>query len=117
MANILELLPEVEGEEMMYVQTLIKDMPDQQAAQFATIYRVRRRDPGTVLLLSCLGFIGVAGIQRFILDQIGMGLLYFFTGGICLIGTIVDVVTYKRLTFDYNRGRALEIAGTLRATT
>jgi len=115
MANILELLPELEGEEMVFVQGLIKEMTDAHAAQFAAVYRSRRRDPGTVLLLACLGFIGVSGIQRFVLDQIGMGLLYFFTGGICLIGTIVDVVTYKRLAFDYNRSRAIEISGTLRA--
>jgi TM2 domain-containing membrane protein YozV len=114
MANILELLPEIQGEEMVFVQSLIKDMSDSQAAQFATVYRVRRKEPGTILLLACVGFIGIAGIQRFLLDQIGMGLLYFFTGGICLIGTIIDIVTYKRLAFEYNQVRAVEIAGTLR---
>jgi hypothetical protein len=25
-----------------------------------------------------------------------------FTGGLCLIGTIVDLVNYRKLAFDYN---------------
>ncbi len=116
MANILELRPELEGEEMVYVQGLVRDMADPQAAQFAAVYRARRKDPGTILLLACIGFIGVAGIQRLVLDQIGMGILYLLTVGICWIGTIYDVVSYKKLTFEYNRARAVEIAGALRAT-
>ena len=38
----------------------------------------------------------------------GMGILYFFTGGLCLIGTIVDLVNHKRLTFEYNQQMARE---------
>lgn len=31
--------------------------------------------------------------------QIGMGLLYLFTAGLRLVGTIMDLVTHKRLAF------------------
>ena len=104
MANLLQLMPNLEMDEMNYVQMLVKDMSDDQVRQFATIYNSRRKDPQTILL-------GVAGIQRFIIDQIGMGLLYLFTGGICVIGTIVDLVSYKKLTLEYNQKIARQVSG------
>ncbi|MFA3782194.1 TM2 domain-containing protein [Melioribacteraceae bacterium 4301-Me] len=109
MANVLNLLPEIMGEEQMYIQNIIKDMDDQKAQQFANIYRTRRRDPQTILLVTLVGFLGIAGIQRFLVDQIGMGILYLLTGGICLIGTIIDLVNYKRITFEYNQRQAQEL--------
>ncbi len=110
MTNIMQILPELEGDEMVFVSNLVKDMPDQQVQQFAVMYRTRRKDPQTILILSLLGFIGIAGIHRFILDQVGMGLLYLFTGGICLIGTIIDVVNYRRLAFEYNHKQAMQMS-------
>jgi hypothetical protein len=35
-------------------------------------------------------------------------LLYLFTGGFCMIGTIIDVVNHKTLADDYNRKMAFE---------
>ena len=110
MARIIDLLPEVTGEEMIYVQNIIKDMSDEQARSFANVYRTRRKDPQTILILTLLGFVCVAGIQRIILGQIGMGILYIFTGGLCLIGTIVDLVNYQKLAFEANRKAADEVA-------
>jgi TM2 domain-containing membrane protein YozV len=52
--------------------------------------------------------LGFAGIQRFLVGQIGMGLLYFFTGGLCLIGTILDIVNHKQLADEYNAQMANE---------
>jgi TM2 domain-containing membrane protein YozV len=52
--------------------------------------------------LSLIGLVGVAGIQRFLIGNIGMGILYFFTGGLCLIGTIIDAVNHKELAMEYN---------------
>jgi len=102
MANIYQMLPNLEGEEMAYVQGLIKDLNDNQAQQFAMLYNSRRKDPQLILLTTLLGFVILAGVQRFILGQIGMGLLYLFTGGLCIVGTIVDLVNHKKLAFDYN---------------
>ena len=31
-----------------------------------------------------------------------VGLLYFFTGGFCVIGTIIDLVNCRKLTFEEN---------------
>jgi len=109
MANVYEVLPEIMGEEQFYISSLIKNMDDKQAQQFANIYRARRKDPQIILLVTLVGFLGIAGIQRFLTDQIGMGILYLLTGGICMIGTIVDLVNYKRIAFDYNQKQAAQI--------
>ena len=110
MTNVFQLLPEIQGDELAYIQGLLKDYDDDTARQFADIYRVRRKDPQTILLLALVGFLGINGIQRFYVDQIGMGLLYLFTGGICLVGTIIDIVTYRNIAFEYNQKQAQEIA-------
>lgn len=110
MANALLHLPEIQGMELNHVQTLIKDYTDKQAMHFATIYRSRRRDPQLILLTCLIGLIGLAGVHRFLLNQIGMGILYFFTAGLCFIGTIVDAVNYQTLAFEYNRQVANEVA-------
>jgi len=109
MANIYEILPEIMGEEQYYISGLIKNMDDKQAQQFANIYRSRRKDPQTILLVTLVGFLGLAGIQRFLTDQIGLGILYLLTCGICFIGTIIDLVNYKRIAFDYNQKQAAQI--------
>ncbi len=110
MPNIFNLLPSLEGEEMMYAQDLIKDMTDSQAQQFAMAYSARRKDPTTILILALIGFVGFNGIHRFMLNQIGMGILYIVTFGLCYIGTIVDLVNYKKLSFEYNSKVAQQVA-------
>jgi len=110
MANVLELLPEIMGEEQMYISSIIKGLDDKQAQQFANIYRTRRKDPQTILLVTLVGFLGISGIQRFLTDQIGLGILYLLTGGICLIGTVIDLVNYKKIAFEYNQKQANQIA-------
>ncbi len=109
MADVFQLLPEIQGDELLYIQGLLKDSDEEAARRFAEVYRVRRKDPQTVLLLSLLGFLGIAGIQRFFIDQIGMGLLYLLTGGICLVGTIIDIVSYRSLAFEFNQRQAQEV--------
>ena len=117
MANILQLMPMLEGEELVYIQGIIKDMTDNQAQQFANVYNVRRKDPQTVLLVTLIGFLGVAGVQRFLTNQIGLGLLYLFTAGLCFIGTIVDLVNYKKLAFEYNYEVAQQVAIMIKASS
>jgi len=110
MARIIEYLPELEGDEAAYVSKLMHPMDDETADRFTRVYRARRKDPQMILLTAVIGFFGVSGIHRFILGQIGMGLLYLFTMGLCAIGTIVDIINYKNLAFEYNRDVAREAA-------
>lgn len=109
MAKVMNYIPEAEGDEAMYLNKMFSDMSDEDISNFAKAYKARRKDSQTVLLLCLIGFFGAAGVHRIMINQVGMGLLYFFTGGLCLIGTIVDLVNYKDLTFQYNRGVAMEI--------
>ncbi|MFB6249256.1 MAG: TM2 domain-containing protein [Salinibacter sp.] len=65
-------------------------------------------------LLALIGFVAIAGVHRFVIDEIGMGLLYLFTAGLCFLGTIVDVVNYKDVAFRYNRQQADEVIALIR---
>ena len=114
MANVLDYLPELIGEEQAFISGVIKDMDDEKARQFSNAYRARRKDPQTILLLALVGFLGIAGVHRFVVDQIGMGILYFFTAGLCFIGTIIDLVNYKRIAFEYNMVQAQHIQAIIR---
>ena len=107
-------LPGIEEGEFQFLQHLLHDMDEYQQQQFFNIYHIRRKDPQTILLLSLLGLIVLAGIHRFILEQVGMGILYLLTGGLCLIGTIVDAINYKKLAWEYNHKMALESANIAR---
>ena len=109
MANVIDHLPEIDGDESLYVGKILSDMSDDQADKFASVYRTRRKDPQTILITCLLGFFLIAGVHRLLLNQIGMGILYILTGGLCLIGTIVDLVNYKDLAFQYNKDVAREV--------
>lgn len=114
MANVFDVLPELMGDEQTYISSLLKEMNENKARQFANAYRARRRDPQTIILVSLIGFLGIAGVQRFLVDQIGMGILYLLTAGLCFIGTIIDMVNYKKIAFEYNIIQAQQIAQVLK---
>ncbi len=109
MKKIFEYLPEIEGDESEYISHIIEDMPEEKARMFSNIYRSRRKDPMLFLALALIGLFGVAGIHRFFVGHIGMGILYLLTGGLCLIGTIVDMINYKNFAFEYNRKIAKDL--------
>jgi len=109
MANMLDYLPELEGDEAAYIQKLMEPMEENTGEKFARIYSARRKDPQLILLTALIGFFGVAGVHRLIIGHIGMGILYLLTGGLCVIGTIVDLINYKNLAFEYNRNVAREV--------
>ena len=108
--DLIMNLKGVNPEEFLYLEQVMKNMNPDQAKTFVAYYSGRRKDPQDILLFTLLGFVIIAGVQRFVLGQIGMGLLYFFTGGLCLIGTIVDLINYKSLALDYNQKMAYECA-------
>lgn len=106
--NLLLSLPGIESEEMLFIQEAIKELDDEGQRNFLLLYQGRRKDPQTILICCVIGFVGVAGVQRFILGQIGMGILYFFTAGLCFIGTIIDLLNYKKLTLEFNQSQIVE---------
>ena len=109
MNKVLHYIPEAQGEEFFFLEKICEQMDDSQLNQFGAVYRARRRDPQNVLILAIAGFF-VAGLQRFYLGQVGWGIAFFFTAGFCLIGTIIDILNYKELSFEYNQKIADEVA-------
>ncbi|HVZ97382.1 MAG TPA: TM2 domain-containing protein [Chitinophagaceae bacterium] len=99
---LLRYLYDITPEEMITINSRTQGFSDDELTHFCMIYRSKRKDPQTILLLCLLGFVGVSGVHRFLLGQIGMGILYFFTGGLCLIGTIIDAINHKDLATEYN---------------
>jgi TM2 domain-containing membrane protein YozV len=106
--NLYNLIPALEGEELVFIQNLTAGLSDERLYNFIAVYNGKRRKTDQILLGCILGFVLVAGVQRFMVRQNGMGLLYLFTGGLCLIGTIVDTINHKQLCFEYNSQMARE---------
>ena len=101
-STVLKHLYDVTPEELVTINSRTKGFSEDELSQFCMIYRSKRKDPQLILILSLLGLVGIAGLHRFIIGHIGMGVLYFFTAGLCFIGTIVDVINHKELTLEYN---------------
>lgn len=109
MPNAMLLLPSLEAQELLFIQSIFDQMNDAQAQQFAMTYQQRRKDPNVILALCIIGLLGIPGLQRFFLNQIGMGIVHLVTCGFCWIGTIVDLVNHKKLTLEFNAKVASEI--------
>ena len=110
MANVMQLLPELPPGEQAAISGIVQNVSDENAQMFAMAYRSQRKDETTILILTLIGLVLIAGIQRFVLGHIGLGILYLLTAGLCLIGTIVDAVNHKKLASEYNVKIAHQIA-------
>ena len=100
-------LPGVTPEELGFLQQANAELTENQQKYFYMSYTNKRKSTQDVLIFCIVGFF-IPGIQRFILGQIGLGILYFFTVGLCFIGSIVDVVNHANLAMEYNRKMAFE---------
>jgi len=108
MENPFLNLKSITPTELVHLKNITANLSLEKLKDFTTIYSSKRREGEMLLILACAGFFGVAGIQRFLTGQIGMGLLYFFTGGLCAIGTIIDIINHKQLADEYNAQMANE---------
>lgn len=106
--NLLINLKGMNPEEYSYLQQVMVGMDERQAQNFVMFYSAKRKSPQDILLFTIVGFLGIAGIQRFVVGQMGMGILYILTAGLCFIGTIVDVINHKSIATDYNQKAAYE---------
>ena len=94
---------------------LIKDLSDTQKILFSSQYDSSKKDPGMILVLSVL--FGVSGIDRFMLGDMGMGVLKLLTFGGCGVLAIIDWFTAKGRTHDFNRKKANEIFNAIKMTS
>ena len=109
MGHVIQYLPDLEGLELMYVQSVAGRLGHEQMRVFADAYRHRRKDPQTLVFISLIGLVAFPGLQRFWLGHIRIGLLHLFTGGLLFVGTISDLVRYKTLALLHNQRIAREI--------
>ena len=65
-----------------------------------TLQATELKDPTTVLLVSI--FLGTLGIDRFMIGDVGMGILKLLTGGLCGILTLVDWFTISKKAKQIN---------------
>ena len=68
--------------------------------QFNAIQGIQLKDPMIMLLLSL--FLGSSGIDRFLLKEIGLGIIKLLTAGGCGIWTIVDWFLVMNRTREFN---------------
>ena len=108
--QMLMMLKGMQPDELHVIQSVTHEMTDSQQKQFIMFYQGKRKDEQTILLLTIIGFFGFAGIQRFVVGEVGMGIAYFLTAGFCGIGTIIDILNHKKITFEYNQKQAYEAA-------
>jgi TM2 domain-containing membrane protein YozV len=87
---------------------LCENMTEQQRFLFQSQYAVVRKDRVLILVVSI--FLGALGIDRFLLGDIGMGILKLVTGGIFGILWVIDWFLIMGRVDDVNRRNATEIA-------
>jgi hypothetical protein len=61
-------------------------------------------------LLAAFSFFGVAGLNRFYLGKPVTGIIWFFTGGLFLVGSIYDFITMERQVAEAAARRGLRPA-------
>lgn len=65
-----------------------------------TLQATELKDPTVMLLVSI--FLGTLRVDRFMIGDIGIGILKLLTGGLCGILTIIDWFTISRKTKQLN---------------
>ena len=92
------------AEKMMYLKEKLQAMDD---SKFAMISTIDLKDPTTVLIISL--FLGSLGIDRFMLGDIGLGILKLLTGGCCGILTIIDWFTISKKAKELNFNKLMTL--------
>ncbi|WP_295802113.1 TM2 domain-containing protein [Mucilaginibacter sp.] len=101
--NSYAAFPGITMDEYSFIHHASAGLTQNQMTTFMAVYTSRRKNPTDILVGTLFGFMGLAGIQRFMTNQILLGLLFLVTGGFLGIGTLIDAFSYKSIANDYNR--------------
>jgi len=104
------MMQDIQPDEYALIQEILKELTEPQQQQFLLMYTGKRRSQQTMLLICLAGLLGFAGIHRMVAGDIVLGILFFLTVGFCFIGTIIDAVNIKSITYEHNRKQAIETA-------
>lgn len=77
-------------------------------SKLTTISSIDFKEPTTILLVSI--FLGTLGVDRFMIGDIGIGILKLLTGGLCGILTIIDWFTISNKVKEENFRKFMELA-------
>ena len=88
-------------------RAMTSGLTEQERGIFYMQYGAVQRDRTVLLLVSI--FVGSFGVDRFLLNDIGLGVLKLLTGGLCGILWLLDIFLIMGRTDDYNRRKAHEI--------
>ena len=67
---------------------------------------VEFRNPTTMLILSLL--VGELGVDRFLLDEVGLGVLKLITCGGCGVWWLIDLFSVQKKSREYNYRKLLQ---------
>ena len=65
----------------------------------------QKKDTTVAYLMWLGGFVGVSGLHRIYMGRWASGLLWLLTGGLCMVGNIIDGVMMPRMIEDSEHGR------------
>lgn len=83
--------------QLVEIRNKLQNIPDEKAS---IIMGMEFKDPTLLLIISVL--IGELGVDRFMLGNVGMGVLKLLTGGLCGILWIIDIINIQKMTKEYN---------------
>ena len=92
------------AEKIMYLKEKLLAMDE---AKFSMVSCVELKDPTTVLIISL--FLGVLGIDRFMIGDTGLGILKLLTCGCCGILTIIDWFTVPKKAKEVNFNKLMTL--------
>lgn len=76
-------------------------------SKFTAVSSVSLKDPMTMLIVSLV--VGVYGVDRFMLGDMGMGILKLLTGGGCGILAILDWFSIQNKTREKNFEQVMSV--------
>ena len=92
------------AEKMTYLREKLSTVDEN---KFVLVSSLELKDPTVMLLVSI--FVGSLGVDRFMLGDIGMGVLKLLTGGCCGVLTIIDWVTIMNKTKELNFNKVMAL--------
>ncbi len=92
------------AEKIMYLKDKLRTIDE---TKFSLVSTIELKDPTTLLLISL--FLGVLGVDRFMIGDTGMGVLKLLTGGCCGILTIIDWFSISKKTKELNFNKLMSL--------
>lgn len=91
-------------EKLMFLKERLLQLNE---TQFSSLYYIQFKDPLVLLIISI--FLGNLGVDRFMLNDTGLGILKLLTCGGFGIWTIIDWVFIMNKTKEYNLNKIMSL--------